>query len=282
MGRFFFEKMRKIGIIGLGWLGLPLAEKLALEEYQVVGSTTQESKAEELSREAYGVVVLNLNPHPTGKGFNSLFETDTLVVAFPPKSKSQEAQFYFQQLAFLKKLIDQSKVKRVLFISSTGIYPKEARAFDYDEEDELSKSNVGNQTLLEAERIISKKRAYELTILRMGGLMGENRILGKYFERKENVDGSSKVNYIHQIDAVNLCNWVIEGNYWEEIFNGVAPIHPDKKSILERNAADYGFALPKSFLQNDPHIHRIISSEKLTDFGFEFEYPDPLDFPYSP
>ena len=73
--------MRKIGIIGLGWLGLPLAEKLALEEYQVVGSTTQESKAEELSKEAYGVVVLNLNPHPTGKGFNSLFETDTLEEA---------------------------------------------------------------------------------------------------------------------------------------------------------------------------------------------------------
>lgn len=272
--------MKKVGIIGLGWLGLPLAEKLAMDEYQVIGSTTRDEKAQKLSKEAYGVVTLHLNPHPMGKGFNSIFESETLIIAFPPKSRSQAPEFYFQQLAFLKKLIEQSKVKRVLFISSTGIYPKEGRKMEYDEEDEITKTTTGNSTLLEAERIISEKRAYELTIIRMGGLMGKDRIVGKYFEGKENVDGSSSVNYIHQDDAVRLCQWVIEENQWEELFNGVAPNHPSKKDMIEKTSRDFRFDQPKSYSNQEEMEQRIISSEKLIDYGFEFDFPNPLDFSY--
>lgn len=272
--------MKSISIIGLGWLGKPLAAQLASEDYEVIGSTTQSEKARQLSKEAYAVVTLNLNPHPSGNGFNVLFESTTLVIAFPPKSKSQSPEFYFQQLTFLKKLIDQSKIKRVLFISSTGIYPKESRALEYDEEEVLNKQNCGNPTLLEAERIISEKRSYELSIIRFGGLMGGDRILGKYFENKENVEGSSQVNYIHKVDAVNLCQWVIEGDLWEEIFNGVAPNHPTKKKVLTKNAEEYGFAMPKSFSSGQNGKSRIISGEKALDMGFEFLFPDPLEFPY--
>lgn len=274
--------MKKVGIIGLGWLGLPLAEKLTLEEYQVIGSTTTREKAEKLSKEAYGVVTLHLNPHPTGKGFNALFESDTLVIAFPPKSRSQSAEFYFQQLTFLKKLIDQSKVKRILFISSTGIYPSEGRGMPYDEEDELTKATTGSSHLLEAERILSEKRTYQLTVIRMGGLMGGDRVVGKYFQGKENVDGSSPVNYIHQEDAVRLCQWVMEQNQWDELFNGVAPQHPTKKEMIEKTAQELGFESPKSYSDPTGTSHRIISSEKLIDYGFEFSFPDPLDFRYSP
>lgn len=272
--------MKSISIIGLGWLGRPLAERLASEDYEVIGSTTQAEKASHLSQKAYTVVTLNLNPHPIGNGFNILFQSDTLVIAFPPKSKSQKPEFYFQQLAFLKKLIDQSKVKKVLFISSTGIYPQEVRKSEYDEEEELTKQNCGNNILLEAERIISEKRSYQLSIIRFGGLMGDERILGKYLEGKENVDGSSRVNYIHQADAVSLCHWVMEENLWEEIFNGVAPEHPTKKEILIKNASDFGYELPKNFTSKSDDEQRIISGEKVLDMGFEFEFPDPLAFPY--
>ena len=272
--------MKSISIIGLGWIGLPLAEKLVLEGYQVIGSTRKEEKASQLNKKGLSAVTFHLNPHPRGNGFNALFQSDTLVIGFPPKSRSQSPEFYFQQLSFLKKLIDHSKVKKVLFISSTGIYPKEATKSEYDEEVALSKNNCGNDTLLEAERIISEKRSYQLSIIRFGGLMGADRILGKYLEGKENVDGTSQVNYIHQVDAVNLCHWVMEENLWEEIFNGVAPFHPTKKEILIKNSTDFGFEMPKSFAPNNENVQRIISGEKVLDMGFEFEFPDPLSFSY--
>ena len=272
--------MKSISIIGLGWIGLPLAEKLASEGYEVIGSTRKEEKASQLNRKGFSVVSFHLNPHPSGTGFNTLFQSDTLVIGFPPKSRSQSSEFYLQQVSFLKKLIDHSKVKKVLFISSTGIYPQEATKSEYDEEEALNKNNCGNDALLEAERIISEKRSYQLSIIRFGGLMGADRILGKYLEGKENVDGTSQVNYIHQVDAVNLCHWVIEENLWEEIFNGVAPIHPTKKEILIKNSSDFGFEMPKSFAPKSEKAQRIISGEKVLDMGFEFKFPDPLSFSY--
>ncbi len=273
--------MKKVSIIGLGWLGKALAEKLSSEDYDVIGSTTSDDKAKGLSQEAYSVVTLKLNPHPTGKGFNKLFDTDTCVITIPPKSRTQAPDFYYQQLAFLKKLIDQSKAKRVIFISSTGIYPNEPREEPYDEEDELDRSNAGNQILLEAERIISEKRAYELSIIRFGGLMGAGRALAKYFQGKENVDGEARVNYIHQTDAINLCQWIIEEGLWEEVFNGVAPEHPTKHSIIDKSLQNLDFDPPKSYSEVKHETFRLISSEKVSDMGFEFEFPDPLDFDYN-
>ncbi|MDN3204965.1 NAD-dependent epimerase/dehydratase family protein [Algoriphagus sediminis] len=273
--------MKKISIVGLGWLGKALAEKLSSEEYDVLGSTTTEEKAKSLSQEAYSVVTLKLAPHPTGKGFNKLFEVDTCVITIPPKTRSQSQEFYFQQLTFLKKLIDQSKVKRVIFISSSGVYPNEPREIPYDEEDEINPDNTGNPVILEAERIISERRLYELSIIRFGGLMGGGRILAKYFQGRENVDGEARVNYIHQTDAVNLCQWIIEQGHWEEVFNGVAPEHPNKKSIIEKNLKEFNFDPPKSYSELHHETFRLISSEKLIEMGFEFTYPDPLYFDYN-
>ncbi len=272
--------MKKISIIGLGWLGFPLAEKLASEDYDVIGSSTSMEKAERLSKEAFSVVTYKLSPHPTGKGFNALFDVDTVIITIPPRSKTQSSEFYFQQLSFLRKQLDQSKVKRVIFISSTGIYPNEPRSTPYDEEDEITKINTGNKTIFEAERIISERRNFDLTIIRFGGLMGGSRIIGKYFQGKEDVDGAARVNYIHQMDAIAMCQWVIESAHWEEVFNGVAPEHPSKKEIIERNSRDFGFELPKSYKKLESVDQRLISSEKAEDMGFNFDLPNPLEFDY--
>jgi len=271
--------MKKVSIIGLGWLGKALAEKLSSEEYDVIGSTTDEKKAKSLSQEAYSVVTLKLAPHPTGKGFNKLFDVDTCIITIPPKTRSQNQELYYQQLTFLKKLIHQSRVKRVIFISSIGVYPNELRDIPYDEEDEIDRDNTGNPVILEAERIISERRSYELSIIRFGGLMGEERILAKYFQGRENVDGEARVNYIHQTDAVNLCQWILEQGHWEEVFNGVAPEHPNKKSIIDQNLKDFNFDPPKSYSGIPHETFRLISSEKLIEMGFDFTYPDPLNFP---
>ena len=50
---------------------------------------------------------------------------------------------------------------------------------------------------------------YDLTILRMGGLMGVDRIPGVYFSGKEQVVGHTRVNFIHQVDAAGIIVWAI-------------------------------------------------------------------------
>ncbi len=272
--------MKKVSIIGLGWIGLPLAHYLKSHEKEVVGSTTSVEKLSRIQSGGIPAVQFVLIPFPQGKGFQSLFQADVLVVNIPPRSRTRGADFYLEQLKFLRSMIDQSSVKKVIFVSSTGIYPEISREDEYPEDFPLSLENCGNQTLLKAEQMMEKDRDFDLTIVRFGGLMGGDRIPGKYFAGKENVAGHTRVNFIHRNDAVGILAWIIEKGLWNEVYNGVAPIHSLRKEIYERNHQDLGFPLPASYQQANPGEDRLISGKKILETGFKFEFPDPLEFKY--
>lgn len=273
--------MKTVGIIGLGWTGKPLAHFLEKKNWSVIGSTTSEKKKLDLEKIGLNVVRLQMNPHPEGIGFQKLFESEYLVINIPPRSRVQSSDFYLEQLKYLKSMINQAGAKKVLFVSSTGIYPSNPSDQGYEESLQITRENAGNQTLWDAEQMISKSADFDLTILRFGGLMGDERIPGKYFAGKENVTGHTRVNYIHQDDAVRLISWILENDLWNETFNGVSPIHPTRKEIYEKNAMELGIQAPSSYAAEKEGEDRLISSDKILQTGFDFLYSNPMDFPYS-
>jgi len=270
----------KISIIGLGWLGLPLARSLQKKGFSVIGSTTSSEKKERISENGVLVIQMELAPLPIGIGFTKLFEADIMIITIPPKSQQQPGNLYLEQLKYLKEMISKSEVKKVIFISSTGIYPESTKSEPYSESDFIFLENTGNQNQFRAESLFKNESTFKATIIRFGGLMGENRIPGKYFSGKENVIGHTKVNFIHQEDAVRLIEWVITTELWGKIFNGVAPIHSLRKDIYEKNAAQYGLIAPKSYSLEIVEGNRLISSDKIISTGFEFKFPNPLSFEY--
>ena len=273
--------MKTISIIGLGWIGEPLAFYLQEKGMNVIGSTTSVEKQEKLTQKGIQAVRFSLNPHPEGVGFNALFHAEILVVNIPPRSRSGNGAFHLEQIKYLRSLIDNSPIRKVIFVSSTGVYPEVTSAEKYGEDFPISVENAGNNTIFRAEQLMAKDRNYDLTIIRFGGLMGDDRVPGKYFSGKEHVAGHTRVNFIHRKDAVRMLAWVMEKELWNETFNGVAPIHPLRREIYEKNALDLGIAPPASY-QNEPEGNdRLIDSGKIIKTGFEFDYPDPLGFRYS-
>ncbi|MBD8488465.1 epimerase [Echinicola sp. CAU 1574] len=270
----------KISIIGLGWLGLPLAKFLIEKGHQVIGSTTSVEKQKLLEKEGVNAVCLKLEPHPVGSGFQKLFDADLVIINIPPKRRTLPDTFHPEQIKFLKALIQQSNVKCVIYTSATSVYPDVNR--EVDEREKLIGKETVNMTLLEAESILIKDKSYSLTIIRLGGLLGLDRIPGKYFSGKNNVTGHPPVNYIHQEDAVRLIEFVVANNLWDEIFNGVSPLHPKKKDVYEMNAKELGFDPPASYDQSERADWKQISSQKIQDQGFVFKYEDPLSFSYTP
>ena len=224
-----------------------------------------------------------LDPEPKGTDYSRLFDSEILVVTLPPRSRQGDGEAYLQQLASLRDLVANSAVKQVIFISSTGIYPDQSKSVPYTEEEEISESTAGNAILYRAEALMGTSPTYDLTVLRMGGLMGEDRIPGTYFSGKEQVVGHTRVNFIHQVDAAGMIAWVINQGLWNKIFNGVAPEHPLRREVYQRNSSALGISLPASFQDAaDEEVGRLISSEKIVSTGFTFEYPDPLTFSYVP
>ena len=206
--------MKKVSIIGLGWLGEAAGLLLQKQGYRVIGSSTRPEKVELLRKKGLDAIHFALDPDPKGTGYSRLFDSEILVVTLPPRSRQGDGELYLQQLASLRDLAAHSAVKQVIFISSTGVYPNENKAVPYTEEEQISESNAGNAILYRAEVLMGISSTYDLTVLRMGGLMGEDRIPGTYFSGKEQVVGHTRVNFIHQVDAAGMIAWVIIQGLW--------------------------------------------------------------------
>jgi nucleoside-diphosphate-sugar epimerase len=275
--------MKKVSIIGLGWLGEATGLLLQKQGYQVLGSSTRPEKLEILRKRGLDAHHFALSPAPEGMGYQRLFESEILVVTLPPRSRQGDGELYLQQLASLLELIADSPVKQLIFISSTGIYPNESKSSPYTEEEPINASHAGNSVLYQAEALMETPSSYQLTVLRMGGLMGVDRIPGTYFSGKEQVAGHTRVNFIHQVDAARMVAWVIDQGLWNQTFNGVAPEHPLRREVYAKNSSTLGILPPASYQDAaDEGIGRLISSDKLLATGFAFEFPDPMNFSYTP
>ncbi|TXE14418.1 NAD(P)H-binding protein [Algoriphagus aquimarinus] len=272
--------MSEISIIGLGWIGLPLA-KILSSDHSVFGSTTSADKAASIQKEGINAIQFALVPFPQGKGFQKLLSSQIMVINIPPRSRTSTGELFLEQIKFLRSMVDQSSIKKVLFVSSSGVYPEANRKAAYTEAEYLDKDLTGNETIFKSELMFSEDRNFDLTIVRFGGLLGDERIPGKYVAGKENIAGHTRVNYIYRNDASRMLAWIIEKELWNEVYNGVAPIHTLRKDVYDQNVRDLGFEPPKSYQNASQDDDRLISGDKILSTGFEFEYPNPLDFPYS-
>ncbi|MBO0936648.1 NAD(P)H-binding protein [Fibrella sp. HMF5335] len=271
-------------IIGLGWLGTPLAEALLAAGYQVLGSTTTPEKVALLSQKGILTHQLTLNPQPDG-GLAPLLDADVLVVNVPPKAGQHGDAFHPEQMRLLAQAVAQSRVGHVIYVSSTSVYPELNR--ELFEADVVTPEQSAAPRLVEAEQHwLALSAQKTITIVRCGGLMGGQRIPGKYVAGKQVDSGAVPVNYIHQTDAVGLLLAVIEQGLTDEsmrgTFNAVAPQHPTREAIYRKSCADFGYALPTFVTPTEPVPFKQINGDKLTAAtGYVFQYPDPLFFTYN-
>ncbi|GAA5025627.1 epimerase [Marivirga lumbricoides] len=267
--------MKQLSILGCGWLGLPLAKTFISKGYSVKGSTTSSSKLHTLQNA--GIIPFHFEL-PDSSIDPSFFESDYLVINIPPRTRSKGPDAHFSEIISLIPQIP-SQIK-VIYISATSVYP------DIDEkiteENEVDRNSDRSKALWQVEELLKSKLADQLTIIRMGGLLGYDRIPGKYFSGKKVENGGQKVNYIHRDDAVGLIIKVVEEESFDELYNGVAPLHPTREEVFLQNAKELGFMPPEFDEKPSTLTQRFISGAKIEHkLDYSFLYPDPLSFYYS-
>ncbi|RYC67783.1 NAD(P)H-binding protein [Spirosoma sordidisoli] len=267
-----------ISIIGCGWLGAPLADQLLAEGYQVRGSTTSDEKVDTLRLRGIDAYKLQLGPEPVGN-LEALLNADTVVINVPPKAGKLGDDFHPQQVAHLTDAIRSAKVAHVIYVSSTSVYPELSRTLD--EADVTTEDQSAAPALVRAEKLVQRLQpGCKVTILRFGGLMGYDRIPGKYVAGKTVDSGAVPVNYLHRDDAVGILTVVIDQAI-TGVFNGVAPEHPTREAIYRKSCADFGYALPIFVTPQQPIPYKLIGTSKLQQqIPYTFRFPDPLQFPY--
>lgn len=275
--------MKQISILGCGWLGLPLAKALLTNGFSVKGSTTTESKLSTLKSLGINPFLVSLDSkNITGAIENFLAGTETLVIDIPPQLRGKNSDsstandpstslrmVFVEKIKTLIPYIEKSTIENVLFVSSTSVYGKIDGTIT---EETLPKPDTeSGKQLLEVEMLLQNNPNFKTTILRFGGLIGEDRNPAKFLAGKKNLENpETPINFIHQEDCIGIILKIITTDSWNEIYNGVSPFHPTRETYYTQKANELTLPLPQ-FDYSKPSIQKLILGDKVADvLGYAF------------
>jgi len=271
-----------ISIMGCGWLGFPLAQQLLQEGYTVKGSTTSSSKTKILKEngiESFRIKIPDDLPDCCNSPF---WKSNTLFLNIPPgRGNKNIEKNYPEYIEAVKDIIESSDstIERVLFASSTSVYPKESGYFCEVDALPGKASRASGEAVLKAENVLLDTDKFETTILRFGGLYGYSRHPVKQLSGRKYIPSPyDPVNLIHQDDCIRIILAMLENGVESGVFNAVSDGHPPRKTLYLKAAKYYGVT-PPHFDENTESVDRVISNKKLKkNLDFTFIYPNPLDY----
>lgn len=274
--------MNFITILGCGWLGLPLAKSLLSKGYNVKGSTTSATKLKTLKEAEIMPFQIQLNEQEIiGNVSDFLHETDVLIIAIPPGLRkeilSSEEMTFINKMKILIPYIEKSGIQKVLFVSSTSVYGDRFPIVEYTESTQNHPDTESGRQLVLSEKLLQSNIHFKTTVIRFGGLLGEDRHPIKFLAGRtqiENPDGP--VNLIQREDCIGIIIKALDFAYkdkWGETFNAVAPQHPTRKNYYQKKAQQFNLPLP-NFVEDTKSKGKIISSKKvetILDYSFQKE-----------
>lgn len=269
------EIEKTISLIGCGWLGIPLGKKLIDCCCFVKGSTQRSEKLSVLR--GHGIEPFQLTVHPKVEGFNldEFFSSEVAIIMIPPLRSESEMVNYPKMINELLIHIQNSPIDKVLFISSTSVYPNLNREVLEDE----AGGNIPKmgQIILEAEESIRKAKGLKTTVIRFSGLFGPGRHPGRFFaEKKGLTGGGDPINFIHLNDCTQVICELLRQEKWGYVFHASADRHPTKKEFYTKAAESLGLA-PPEYIDDSTTAFKIISSNALKkELNYKFIYPDPI------
>lgn len=273
---------KKISILGCGWLGLPLAKSLLAKGYEVKGSTTSESKLEVFKNAGISPFQIQLDTHQIiGNMEDFLKETNVLVIDIPPglrrETSTSNEMTFVNKIKNLIPFIEKSGFQKVIFVSSTSVYGDDFPIVEITEETQPNPDTESGKQLVIAETLLQSNPHFKTTVIRFGGLLGEDRHPVKFLAGRTNVENpNAPVNMIQREDCIGIIekslDFARDDNWeWNQTFNAVAPQHPTRKAYYHKKAEIFNLPLP-TFAENSESKGKIISSKKVeTILGYSFQ-----------
>ena len=267
--------MKSVAIVGLGWLGLPLALHLKELGWCVKGSKQSPDDAQKLHQLGIETYPFSLSDEMKRlpDHIRPLFNVDALIITLPPSRFS--SQQYCEYLAFLTNQAKKQGVQHLIFTSSTSVFPNISGQFD--ESSQLSAETEMGKTLIQAEQYLFQSGISHCDILRLAGLIGKQRHPVKFLAGKHNLKGYSPVNLVHLEDCIQAITALLMNPNGLRTYHLCAPIHPTRAEYYTKAAVFYDLSIPQ-FECSDSDPKRIIMADKICrDLGFAYRYPNPDD-----
>ncbi len=247
-------RKKKILLFGVGWLGKELVQSLLAQKHDLYIATRDVNKwiAYKAKLKLIRVDLYSLVLNYDSGSF------DLVIIMLPPSGFSSYEQI-------IKNICGKiPEAKHVVFTSSTGVYENQNESVN--EESKVDEKHV----VFHAEQQIVKSFPGKYTILRLSGLISEDRHPTKYLLKKEqNLGGDVPVNLIHRTDVIRAINCLKESEPSSEIYNLSYPENPSR--------SDYYNFFAKKFYGRLIHFSgggngkTIIGSKFVKKYGYQYK-----------
>jgi len=258
-------KQLNISILGCGWLGLPLLKSLVADGHNVKGSSRNPETLAKISKSGAGAFRIDL-PQDLPADFTD--ECDVLIFTLPPggrKFGAEATDKYLAAIASLAEWLSWPDGPALIYTSSTGVYGGLQGVVT--EQTEPRPDTHSARAVRRAEEWFMSGRC-PLTILRLAGLVAEDRHPGRFFGGKDRPIplADTPVNLVHRDDVIAAVKQCLQNNGTPTIYNVCAAAHPTKGDFYTRAAEDLGLKIKGTAPGGEGG--KIINSDKLRACGW--------------
>ncbi len=280
-----------VAVVGCGWFGLPLAKELVSQGLKVTGSKRSPQEAEALSADGIAGFALDLEAleseglsSQTREAITQGLACDAIVINIPPGLRRGD-NGYLDRLKRLKVLMGTHEYQRIIFISTSGVYPAGGDSSGSGcVESDAKAHSPASETLLAAEALFSGANSAvgesknNCVVVRFAGLIGPKRHPGRFLAGREEVPGGNlAVNMVHLDDCIGAVTSLLKAEGpLSPAYNLCAPLHPTKAEFYQEAATQLGLT-PPSFIEGNLAEDKRVDGGLITrELNYRYKFTDPL------
>ena len=301
-------KMHKYLIIGLGWLGGPLALYFKSAGHTVAGTTRNAEKANLLESKGIHTVLFDLYENNISDLPHALFEDAYVVINIPPGRTNFEPTLFIERIQHIFNYAHQHSAMHICFISSTSVFGElEGQVTNNSP---LTPNTASGSAHVELELYLKdlasaydvavgadiRRNVLSCSVLRLAGLVGKDRHPINTLSQKSNIAlGKNPVNLVHQEDVIQVISAVLrcsqdkenkkgsamatsspfENNFYAANFCSVE--HPSREQYYTWCAKQKGMRLPEFSpdIRETANGKWIDAESTIKQLGLKLRYPSP-------
>lgn len=258
-------------LLGGGFIGKPLAQNLKTKGYNVSVVVRSDKSIEYFKN-------LGVSCHSAEIGSDTkldlLIPPNILIIVYPIGSRSAQGKSYLEQVQWIMRNFPARTIDQVILTSSTSVYPD---GFGLVDEAFCEFSNNHKPIQLLYENELRSLYEEKLVILRLAGLVGEERHPGRFLAGRENLPNPhSPVNMIHQSDVLRFIETAVENQIKNEVLNLCYDEHPSRLEYYTKASISLGLTPPK-FSMEQIDNPKIIDNKKAKKL-FQMEFTNSIRF----
>jgi nucleoside-diphosphate-sugar epimerase len=267
----------QIAVVGCGWLGLPLGLSLQKSGHSIVATVRSEAGCAKIRSLGFTCLQFELGDTLADEKLLPIFNSDLLILNIPIGRKTASSEAFTANMHELLRQAVDSEIKQVIFVSTTSVFGDQSAVFT--EKSVTHPNTQSGKINLLVEQLVQKYFASQASILRLAGLVGEDRHPVNYLAGKTELAAPNRVvNLVHQEDVIQSIECIIKNRIWGHTLILSATEHPSRQDYYTWAAQQLSLTAPR-FIEElgQPRGKLIDASASLGILKMHLKYPSPYD-----